>query len=104
VQLHVAGAASIKARADSEHSIPPDRRTSTEARKAAVDHAEAAMETLMTAEQVAERMQVTVEWVHGMAREGRMPALKLGRYWRFDREDVENWLRERRHERPARRT
>ncbi len=62
------------------------------------------METLMTAEQVAEQMQVTVEWVHGMTREGRMPAIKLGRYWRFDREDVENWLRERRQQPRPRRT
>ncbi len=59
---------------------------------------------LLTAEEVADQMQVTVEWVHGMAREGQMPAIKLGRYWRFDREDVENWLGERRQEPRPRRT
>ena len=62
------------------------------------------MHMLMTSEQVAERMQVTVEWVHAMARQGDMPAIKLGRYWRFDSNELEDWLRTRHRERPARRT
>lgn len=50
---------------------------------------------LMTPEEVADWMQVTVEWVHAMAREEQMPALKLGRYWRFERAEVYDWLLER---------
>jgi nitrogen PTS system EIIA component len=52
-------------------------------------------ERLLAAEEVARWMGVTVEWVHTMARRGEMPAMKLGRYWRFDRTSVEAWLRER---------
>jgi len=50
---------------------------------------------LLTAEDVAEWLQVTVEWVHQMARTGQMPAMKLGRYWRFDQAAVGTWLMNR---------
>ena len=59
---------------------------------------------LLTPEEVADWLQVTVEWVHQMAREGDMPAMKLGRYWRFDQDAVDAWLSERQTRRLARRT
>jgi len=49
---------------------------------------------LLTAEEVAERMQVTVAWVHEMARREEMPSLKLGKFRRFSSEAIEEWLRE----------
>lgn len=63
-----------------------------------------AMEKLLTATEVAARLQVTVEWVHGMARDGGIPAIKLGRYWRFSQSDIDEWLRERAHAPRHRRT
>lgn len=59
---------------------------------------------LLDAEQVADWLAVTPAWVHEMARNGEMPAIKLGRYWRFSRQAIETWLVERsqlRHERSA---
>ncbi len=49
---------------------------------------------LLTAEEVAERLQVTVAWVHEMARREEMPSLKLGKFRRFSSEAIEDWLRE----------
>lgn len=50
---------------------------------------------LMTAEEVADRLQVTVAWVREMARRGEMPSLKLGRYRRFSAEAIDVWLQDR---------
>jgi excisionase family DNA binding protein len=50
---------------------------------------------LLTAEEVADWLAVTPTWVHEMARSGEIPAIKLGRYWRFSRSAIEDWLAER---------
>ncbi len=50
---------------------------------------------LLTAEEVADHMKVTVAWVHAMARAGEMPSLKLGRYRRFSAKAIEDWLQSR---------
>lgn len=49
--------------------------------------------TLLTAEEVAGMIQVSPAWVQEQARRGEIPALKLGRWWRFERGEVEHWLR-----------
>lgn len=38
---------------------------------------------LLKAEQVAERYQIPVSQVYRLTREGHLPALKLGRYYRY---------------------
>lgn len=46
---------------------------------------------LLTVRQVAELLQVPVSWVYGRMRKRsleRLPAYRLGKYWRFDREEV----------------
>jgi len=52
------------------------------------------MTRLLTAEEVAERLGVTKEWVWAQARAGRIPHLRLGRYRRFREEALEAWLSE----------
>lgn len=47
---------------------------------------------LLTAEEIAKLLGVPARWVAAGAREGRIPCLRLGRYVRFDRGDVERWL------------
>jgi excisionase family DNA binding protein len=59
---------------------------------------------LMTAVEVADWLQVTPEWVHEMARDGGIPSMKLGRYWRFERAAVADWLVERQQRIVTRRT
>jgi excisionase family DNA binding protein len=47
---------------------------------------------LLTADEVAEFLSVPVSWVRESTRSGAMPAIPLGRYWRYDRTDVLAWL------------
>jgi excisionase family DNA binding protein len=46
----------------------------------------------LTAEEVADRLDVGVKWVWAQARAGRIPHVKLGRYKRFRSEAIEAWL------------
>lgn len=41
------------------------------------------MAHLLTAEQVAERYQLPVSQIYRLARSGALPAVRLGRYYRF---------------------
>jgi excisionase family DNA binding protein len=47
---------------------------------------------LLTAHEIAERLGVPESWVRESARSGAIPCVRLGRYVRFDRDDVEEWL------------
>jgi excisionase family DNA binding protein len=52
------------------------------------------MTRLLTADEVAERLGVTKDWVWAQARAGRIPHVRLGRYRRFREEAIDAWLRE----------
>jgi excisionase family DNA binding protein len=47
---------------------------------------------LLTAEQVAELLQVPVSWVRAETRAGRLPFVALGRYRRYDRDRLLEWV------------
>jgi excisionase family DNA binding protein len=49
---------------------------------------------LLTAEQVAERLGMTKEWVWAQVRADRIPHVRLGRYRRFREEAINEWLDE----------
>lgn len=49
-------------------------------------------ERLLTAAEVAELLAVPESWVREATREGRLPYLALGRYRRYSREAIEEWL------------
>ena len=67
---------------------------------AAPMHAATAGETLtqdrlMTVHEVADLLQVPVSWVYGRTRRRsaeRLPGYRLGKYWRFDRDEVLAWV------------
>jgi excisionase family DNA binding protein len=52
------------------------------------------MGKLLTAEEVAERLDMKLEWVWAQARKGKIPNVQLGRYRRFREETIDEWLRE----------
>ena len=52
------------------------------------------MTRLLTADEVAERLGVTKDWVWAQARRGRIPHVQLGRYRRFREDTLEDWLQE----------
>lgn len=49
-------------------------------------------ERLMTLEEVAEYLRLSIHTVYKMAQRGRIPALKAGKKWRFKKEDIDKWL------------
>jgi excisionase family DNA binding protein len=46
---------------------------------------------LLDADQVAELLNVPASWVRAQASEDRIPHIKLGRYVRFDPDELERW-------------
>ena len=52
------------------------------------------MDRLLTAEEVAERLGMRTDWVWALARAGRIPHVRLGRYRRFRDSAIEAWLQE----------
>jgi excisionase family DNA binding protein len=47
---------------------------------------------LLDAKAIADRLGVPESWVRESARSGAMPHVRLGRYVRFDLDDVEGWI------------
>jgi len=52
---------------------------------------------LWTVEQVAGFLQVQCSTVRRMAREGHLPAMRIGKAWRFDAVQMHTWLAERKN-------
>ncbi len=55
------------------------------------------MNRLMTIEDVADYMQVSRFTVYRLAKDRSIPATKIGRQWRFQKEEIDQWMRERFH-------
>jgi excisionase family DNA binding protein len=53
---------------------------------------------LLNAEQVAERIGMTTDFVYRLAREKRIPHLKFGRTLRFRAEAIEDWIEKQEQE------
>lgn len=49
---------------------------------------------LLTAVEVAELLSVPVTWVREHTRNGHLPAIPLGRYWRYRREKILAYIEE----------
>jgi excisionase family DNA binding protein len=49
---------------------------------------------LLTAEQVAELIGMTPDYVYALSRRGRIPTITFGRTRRYRRESIEQWLDE----------
>ena len=54
---------------------------------------------LLSVEEVSDLLQVPVTWVYERTRSrslDRIPGFRLGKYWRFDEDDVVAWLERQR--------
>ena len=47
---------------------------------------------ILTLEETAELLRIPRSSVYKLAREGKIPAQKVGRHWRFHRETLINWI------------
>jgi excisionase family DNA binding protein len=50
---------------------------------------------ILTAKEVAEYLNIHPLTVHRYAREGRIPAFKIGTDWRFHKRYIEKWIRQK---------
>jgi excisionase family DNA binding protein len=53
---------------------------------------------LLTPDEAADVLQMTRRWVVEAAARGDLPGLKLGKTWRFDRRDLDDWINAQRME------
>ncbi len=49
-------------------------------------------EALLNVKQVAEYLQLKESTIYSWAQDGKVPAIKIGRTWRFRRTDLDMWL------------
>ena len=47
----------------------------------------------MTMEELVESLMMSKTKLYEMMRDGRMPGFKVGRHWRFDRDEVDAWIK-----------
>ena len=50
---------------------------------------------ILTAKEVAEYLHIHLLTVHRYAREGRIPAFKIGTDWRFHKKYLEQWIKQK---------
>lgn len=50
---------------------------------------------IMTAKEVADYLNIHPLTVHKYAREGKIPAFKIGTDWRFHKKYIEKWIQEK---------
>jgi len=50
------------------------------------------MEKWLTLEQIAEYLQMSISSIYKMAQAGKIPAYKVGRQWRFKKEEIDQWV------------
>jgi excisionase family DNA binding protein len=58
-----------------------------------IERIESAKNEIMTTKEVAEYLRLTEATIYKLAQAGEVPALKLGRTWRFKRELIDEWFR-----------
>jgi excisionase family DNA binding protein len=50
---------------------------------------------ILTAKEVAEYLKIHPLTVHKYARDGKIPAFKIGTDWRFHKKFIEKWIQEK---------
>ncbi len=46
---------------------------------------------MMTLQEVAEYLRVTRSTIHRLLKRNQIPAFRIGRHWRFNLEEIDNW-------------
>ena len=50
-------------------------------------------DTVMTIAELSKYLKISRSTLYKLAQEGKLPAQKVGRHWRFHREAVDEWLK-----------
>lgn len=57
----------------------------------------------LTIDQIADYLQASKEKVYKLCQRGKMPASKFGGQWRFDKREIDEWLRQQRPKKKVKR-
>jgi excisionase family DNA binding protein len=61
----------------------------------AADAAVPRSRTVMTLQEIADYLRVTRSTIHRLLKRNQIPAFRIGRHWRFNVEEIENWCSSR---------
>ena len=53
----------------------------------------ASFDKWLTIEELATYLKISRTKLYGMAQRGEIPASKIGNQWRFDREEIDQWMK-----------
>lgn len=59
------------------------------------DRDEPPLSEILTIEELAVYLKVAKSTLYKLAQEGRLPAQKVGRHWRFQKQAIDRWLGDR---------
>jgi len=51
------------------------------------------MDTWMTLEEAAQYLKVSKDSIYRLAQKGKMPASKIGNLWRFNKKEIDEWMK-----------
>lgn len=54
------------------------------------------LEAFLTTEEVLSYLKITPRTIYRLIRSGELPAVRIGRQWRFRRADLDQWLERQR--------
>ena len=52
---------------------------------------------ILTVKELAAYLKIAEKTAYRFASEGRLPGFKVGGAWRFDREDIEKWIKDKKN-------
>ena len=47
---------------------------------------------ILTVDEISDYLKIPKSTIYKLVREGKIPAQKIGRHWRFRKEVIDNWL------------
>ncbi|MFB0526854.1 MAG: helix-turn-helix domain-containing protein [bacterium] len=53
------------------------------------------MQRLMTIKEVADYLRLSKVTVYKMTRQGKIPALKIGKQWRYNKSEIDSWVKQK---------
>ena len=58
--------------------------------------------TIMTVSELADYLRLHEQTIYKMAKEGNLPGSRVGNRWRFEKDQIDKWLRDRQSNNGAR--
>lgn len=53
------------------------------------------MQKLMTIKELADYLRLSKVTVYKMTRQGKIPALKIGKQWRYSKSEIDTWVKQK---------